>query len=247
MVDVRPQSCTEPPDKEDAMTVIAMPGTGRQRIEATGRTIHSDAKASSAADKELSTRFHSELIPLLEPLYEHAMRLTRNRADAEDLLQDTMVKACVSLQSGKQNTNLGGWLLRIMRNTHTDNYRKQRRNPVHYASSFTAETAVTHHSAEEQTLNTLGHSEIQAAMYALPEEFRLAVYYADVEGLRCREIADLMRTPVGTVASRLHRGRRLLRRLLADVAEQRGWGRSPNRHNSTDAGAVHHKRCGADR
>jgi RNA polymerase sigma-70 factor (ECF subfamily) len=193
------------------MTAIAMPGTGRQQ-------------ASSAADEESNTRFHSELIPLLEPLYEHAMRLTRNRADAEDLLQDTMVKACVSCRPGKQSTNLGGWLLRIMKNTHIDNYRKQRRNPVCYMSGFTAETAVTQHSAEEQTLNMLGHSEIRSAMYALPEEFRLAVYYADVEGLRCREIADLMRTPIATVASRLHRGRPLLRRLLADLAEQRGYG-----------------------
>jgi RNA polymerase sigma-70 factor (ECF subfamily) len=185
------------------MTVTAMPGAG--------------PAIPNTAD-------NSELIPLLEPLYEHAIRLTRNRADAEDLLQDTMVKACVSWRSGKQSANLGGWLFRIMKNTHIDNYRKQRRNPVCYVSGFTAETAVTQHSAEEQTLNMLGHSEIRLAMFALPEEFRLAVYYADVEGLRCREIADLMRTPVGTVASRLHRGRLLLRRLLADVAEQRGYG-----------------------
>jgi RNA polymerase sigma-70 factor (ECF subfamily) len=91
-------------------------------------------------------------------------------------------------------------------------------------SGFMAETAVTQHPAEEQTLNMLDHSEIRSAMYALPEDFRLAVYCADVEGLRCREIADLMRTPMGTVASRLHRGRFLLRRLLADLAELRGYG-----------------------
>jgi RNA polymerase sigma-70 factor (ECF subfamily) len=135
-----------------------------------------------------------------------------------------MVKACVSWRSRKQSTNLGGWLFRIMKNTHIDNYRRQRRNPLCYMSGFMAETAVTQHPAEEQTLNMLDHSEIRSAMYALPEDFRLAAYYADVEGLRCREIADLMRTPMGTVASRLHRGRFLLRRLLADLAELRGYG-----------------------
>ena len=98
--------------------------------ESTSSTADSDAQATSAADDELSTRFHSELIPLLEPLYRHAMRMTRNHADAEDLLQDTMVKACASLRSRKHNTNLGGWLFRIMTNTYTDMYRKQRRHPV---------------------------------------------------------------------------------------------------------------------
>ena len=185
-------------------------------------TIDSDAQARSAADDASSTRFHSDLIPLLEPLYQHAMRMTRNHADAEDLLQDSMVKACASLRSRKQNTNLGGWLFRIMANTHTDSYRKQRRHPVHYTADLTAEAAA-HHSAEDQALNTLGHSGIRAAMRALPEQFRLTMYYADVEGLRCKEIADLMQTPVGTVASRLHRGRLLVRRLLADVGEQRGY------------------------
>jgi RNA polymerase sigma-70 factor (ECF subfamily) len=135
------------------------------------------------------------------------MRMTRNHADAEDLLQDTMVKACVSLRSRKHNTNLGGWLFRIMTNTYTDMYRKQRRHPVHYTTRFTAEVAGADHSAEDQALNMLGHSGIRAAMRALPEQFRLAVYYADVEGFGYREIADLMQTPVGTVTSRVHRGR----------------------------------------
>jgi RNA polymerase sigma-70 factor (ECF subfamily) len=191
--------------------------------ESTSSIIDSDVQATSAADDKFSTRFHSDLIPLLEPLYQHAMRMTRNHADAEDLLQDTMVKACASLRSGKQNTNRGGWLFRIMTNTHTDTYRKQRRHPVLYTTGFTAEAAGADHSAEDQALNVLGHSGIRTAMCALPEQFRLAVYYADVEGLCCKEIADLMRSPVGTVTSHLHRGRRLLRRLLADVAEQRGY------------------------
>jgi RNA polymerase sigma-70 factor, ECF subfamily len=168
--------------------------------------------------------FHADLVPLLKPLYGRAIRLTRNHADAEDLLQDTMVKACANLRSYKENTNLHGWLLRIMTNTHTDIYRKQQRRPVHYTSSFTAEAARAHHSAEDQALNMLDHSGIRAAMCALPEKFRLAVYYADVEGFGYREIADLMQTPIGTVTSRVHRGRRRLRQLLAEVGEQRGYG-----------------------
>jgi RNA polymerase sigma-70 factor, ECF subfamily len=179
--------------------------------------------------------FHADLVPLLEPLYRHAMRMTRNHADAEDLLQDTMVKACASLRSRKHNTNLHGWLFRIMTNTYTDMYRKQRRHPVHYTTGFTAEVAGADHSAEDQALNMLGHSGIRAAMCALPEQFRLAVYYADVEGFGYREIADLMQTPVGTVTSRVHRGRRRLRQLLADVAitDPR------HRRNTTDSNPTH--------
>jgi RNA polymerase sigma-70 factor, ECF subfamily len=173
--------------------------------ESTGRTIDYGA-------------FQADLVPLLEPLYGHAIRLTRNHADAEDLLQDTMVKACANLRSYEENTNLRGWLFRIMTNTHIDIYRKQQRRSAHYTSSFTAETASTDHSAEDQALNMLDRSGIRAAMRALPEQFRLAVYYADVEGFGYREIADLMQTPIGTATSRVHRGRRLLRELLADVA-----------------------------
>jgi RNA polymerase sigma-70 factor (ECF subfamily) len=179
-------------------------------LESTGRTIDYGA-------------FDADVVPLLERLYGHAIRLTRNHADAEDLLQDTMVKACAHLRSRKENTNLHGWLFRVMTNTHTDICRKQRRHPVHYTSGFTAEAAGTHHSAEDQALNALDHSGIRAAMRVLPEQLRLAVYYADVEGFGYREIADLMQTPVGTVTSRVHRGRRLLRRLLADVGEHRGY------------------------
>ena len=119
-----------------------------------------------------------------------------------------------------------------MRNTYIDEYRKKRRHPAHYPTGLITEALLAtaaHHSsagprsAEEQALNRLGDNMFRVAMCALPEQFRLAVYYAGVEGLCCKEIADLMRSPVGTVTSHLHRGRRLLRRLLADVAEQRGY------------------------
>ena len=204
----------------------------RTVAESASSTIGPDAQARHATDGELSARFQSDVSPLREPLYRHAMRMTRNHADAEDLLQDTMVKAYANLGSFKRATNLGGWLFRIMTNTYINSYRKKQRHPAHHPSGLITEALLAtaaHHrstdprSAEEQALNRLGHSEIRAAMCALPQQYRLAVYYADVEGLRAREIADLMHTPLGTVMSRLHRGRRLLRRLLADVAEQRGY------------------------
>jgi RNA polymerase sigma-70 factor (ECF subfamily) len=160
------------------------------------------------------------------------MRMTRNHADAEDLVQDTMMKAYTNLGSFKQGTNLRGWLFRIMTNTHINEYRKKPRHPAHYPTGLITEAllaSAAHHSsagprsAEEQALNRLGDSTFRGATCALPEQFRLTVCYADVEGLRSREIADLMHTPVGTVMSRLHRGRRLLRRLLTDVGQQRGY------------------------
>jgi RNA polymerase sigma-70 factor (ECF subfamily) len=198
--------------------------------ESASSTIDPDAQAGSAADGELSTWFQTDVIPLLKPLYHQAMRMTRNHTDAEDLLQDTMMKAYAGLQSLKQDTNLHGWLFRIMTNAHINTYRKRQRRPTEYPiGHFTEALLATaaHHSspgprpAEEQALDRLGDNDIRAAMQALPKQFRTAVYYADVEGFTYKEIADLMHTSVGTVVSRLHRGRRLLRRLLADVAQQR--------------------------
>ena len=186
---------------------------------------------SASSDGELDARFVSDVIPLREPLYRHALRMTRNRPDAEDLVQETMMKAHSAFRSFKQDTNLHGWLSRIMTNAYINTYRKQRRRPVHYLpGNFTEELQATAihqsstgtQSAEQQALDKLGDNVIREAMCALPDQFRVAVYYADVEGFSSKEIADLMQTPVGTVTSRLHRGRRLLRQLLADVGEQRG-------------------------
>jgi RNA polymerase sigma-70 factor (ECF subfamily) len=199
--------------------------------ESASSTVDLDAQASRTADGELSARFQSDVIPLLEPLYQRAMRMTRNHADAEDLLQETMVKAYAGFRTLQPGGNFAAWLHRILMNTYISGYRKQQCRPTQYpiddiAGARLANTphrASALHSAEEQALERLGDNQIQAAMQALPEQFRLAVYYADVEGLRSREIADLMRTPVGTVMSRLHRGRRLLRCLLADGAQRRGY------------------------
>jgi RNA polymerase sigma-70 factor, ECF subfamily len=197
-------------------------------VESARSTVELGAQASCQADGELSARFQSDVIPLLEPLYHHAMRMTRNHADAEDLVQETMVKAYAGFRTFQPGGNFHAWLHRILINTYMSGYRKQQCRPTQYpiddiAGAQLAANAQHRasglHSAEEQALERLGDNRIRAALQALPEQFRLAVYYADVEGFRSKEIADFMRTPVGTVTSRLHRGRRLLRRLLADAAQ----------------------------
>jgi RNA polymerase sigma-70 factor (ECF subfamily) len=204
----------------------------RMVTESACSTVDSDAHARHGTDSEPRTWFQSDVSLLRESLYRHAMRMTRNPADAEDLLQDTLMNAYASLRSFKQGTNLRGWLFRIMTNAYIDTYRKKLRRPTcwptgHFNDELVATATLVSsagsHSLEQQVLDKLGDSEIRAAMCELPEQFRLVVYYADVEGLRFKEIADRMGTSVGTVASRLHRGRRRLRHLLADVAAQHGY------------------------
>jgi len=177
---------------------------------------------------ELTARFERDVIPLQAPLYRRAMRLTRNLADAENLLQDTMLSAYVGFHSFREGTNLNAWLHRILTNNYIDTYRQTQRQPVVYLRAEITEELVAANvahrstglrSAEDEALDTLPDTEIKTAMEALPEQFRLVVFYADVQDLKYRQIAEIMHIPPGTVMSRLHRGRRQLRRLLGGVAE----------------------------
>jgi RNA polymerase sigma-70 factor (ECF subfamily) len=176
--------------------------------------------------------FEQQAMPLLQPMYRHAMRITGNHADAEDLLQDTLVKAYAAMNTFQRGSNFAGWMYRILVNSYINGYRRRQRRPSQYPIHdisdrlLEANTQRSPHgprSVEDLAVDTVSDNRIREAMRALPEQFRTAIYYADIEGFRCKEIAQLMNTPVGTVISRLHRGRRLLRSLLADVAVQRGY------------------------
>lgn len=196
---------------------------------------HEPAKKVES-DAELTARFERDAIPLLDQLYGGALRMTRNPADAEDLVQETMVKAYAGFRSFREGTNLKAWLYRILTNTYINSYRKKQRQPAEYPTDEITDwqlaanaehTSTGLRSAEVEALEALPDTEIKAALQALPEDFRMVVYYADVEGFPYKEIAEIMDTPIGTVMSRLHRGRRQLRSLLADVAQDRGFLREP--------------------
>ncbi len=189
-----------------------------------------DVATESAEERRV--RFERDAMQYVDQLYSAAMRMARNPADAEDLVQEAYTKAFSAFHQYKPGTNLKAWLYRILTNTYINLYRKRQREPLQ-SNSDTIEDwqlarAESHtsrglRSAEAEALDHLPDSDVKRALQAIPEEFRLAVYFADVEGFAYKEISDIMNTPIGTVMSRLHRGRKMLRDMLADYAAERGF------------------------
>jgi RNA polymerase sigma-70 factor (ECF subfamily) len=178
-------------------------------------------------------RFTEQAMPLMDSLFSAAMRMTRNRADAEDLVQETFLKAYRGFGGFQEGTNLKAWLYRILTNTYINTYRAKKRRPDEsdledvedlylYRKLSSGDAAMLGRSAEDELFDVFTDDEVKAAIEAIPEQFRMAVLLADVEGFSYKEIAEILDIPIGTVMSRLHRGRRGLQKRLWEFATREG-------------------------
>ena len=188
------------------------------------------SQAAPPDDPALRERFEREVLPLLPNLYSAALRMTRNPADAEDLVQETYLRAYRGFSGFEEGTNVRAWMYRILTNTFINSYRKKQREPVTvqeddldewYLYDKLGESGVEP-SAEAEVIRSMPDEDVQKALEALPEGFRLAVLLADVEGFSYKEIAEILGLPIGTVMSRLHRGRRALEKALWERVRERG-------------------------
>jgi RNA polymerase sigma-70 factor (ECF subfamily) len=187
--------------------------------------------ATTPEDPELKERFERDVLPLLPSLYSAAMRLTRNPSDAEDLVQETYLRAYRGFAGFKEGTNLRAWLYRILTNSFINTYRKKQREPQTVEGPDDVDEWYLYdrlggrsveESAETEVLDQIPDQDVKDALESLPERFRLPVLLADVEGFSYKEIAEIMETPIGTVMSRLHRGRKALEKALWETAKERG-------------------------
>jgi RNA polymerase sigma-70 factor (ECF subfamily) len=225
----RPAARRSTPSKE---LLVETTETQDDAVTTTGVVddVETDVRETET-ESERRARFERDALPFLDQLYAAGMRMTRNPSDAEDLVQETFVKAYSAFHQFTPGTNLKAWLYRILTNTFINSYRKKQRqpqqNPTDQIQDWQLAAAEAHsstglRSAEMDALDHLPDSDVKQALQNLPEDFRMAVYYADVEGFSYKEIAEIMGTPIGTVMSRLHRGRQGLKKQLRDYAIERG-------------------------
>jgi RNA polymerase sigma-70 factor, ECF subfamily len=227
VVGVMPADSAEPVQSgqhESSFEETLVPGGSRAAV--------GSGAAVEETPEQRTARFERDAMPFLDQLYAAALRMTRNPADAEDLVQETYLKAYGAFSSFRVGTNLRAWLYRILTNTYINGYRKRQRQPVaqptEEITDWQLARAAQHtssglRSAEMDALDRLPDSTVKDALSQLAEDFRMAVYLADVEGFAYKEIAEIMGTPIGTVMSRLHRGRKQLRDMLTGVARERGF------------------------
>ena len=205
-------------------TELSMPDSSN-----AGALVRIDREKESAAER--TKRFERDALQYMNQLYAAALRYTKNPDDAQDLVQDTYAKAYTSFHQFEPGTNLKAWLYRVLTTTFINNYRKDQRRPQTSDSEIedwqladaASHTSDQGKSTEDVVLESLPDSDIKRALTEIPEEFRMAVYLADVEGFSYKEIAEIVNVPTGTVMSRLHRGRKLLREKLSGYARELGY------------------------